>query len=540
MNTTRKFFFTALTVSVLTACGGSGGSDNDNGGNGGGTGSDGKALIQGRVIDGYVSGAEAFLDINFNGVLDSGEPSAVTGAGGVYSLDIPESLEECAMISPVIVNVPVGAVDEDRGVITKPYTMSLPPEAYLNSDISDNIVTPITSLVWNQTEAQFKNTGVELNCQTLLNKDIVDGSELTVEEMLQDVIQEAEADVAESLGLPENSKDIYKDFVAEGMSDLEDKAQDIADDLGDLELALKTFQTDMANYNLSDFEAYLANGFALTEEYGTAKNDMMYTVLVGKNDSIEKHLVMVQDPKNTTMIEGSSVYESTVYIASSDFVTNESSTAALYNMDNDTMSCESHEYTVAKLGNVDYTISTRNHSDETSKFASVRECNYVSWSDSTYSQEVTTEVAIDNLTTNTARYNFYGTQADLGFNVVINTGDFATISVDEVVDAKNVDLQPNFSDPVPAVVSYWTRFETVKESSPESLTHTRFSYDDTGLWEKWEYFKNGSPSLSCEDWVNDRTVTLSNYTTTVDNLYPWTTVSADSKDCIAHRDAEFQ
>ena len=45
--------------------------------------------LAGKVIDGYVSGATAFLDLNFNGVVDSNEPSAISGADGdfVFTLD---------------------------------------------------------------------------------------------------------------------------------------------------------------------------------------------------------------------------------------------------------------------------------------------------------------------------------------------------------------------------------------------------------------------------------------------------------------------
>ena len=66
--------------------------------------------LSGKVIDGYISGATVCLDLNSNKVCDTGEPSATTGAGGVYSFDATQAEIDA---SPIVVEVPVGAVDED-------------------------------------------------------------------------------------------------------------------------------------------------------------------------------------------------------------------------------------------------------------------------------------------------------------------------------------------------------------------------------------------------------------------------------------------
>ena len=62
-------------------------------------GGDGTAALpdatDGIVVDGYIVGATVFRDLNSNGVLDASEPSAITGAGGVFELphtDDPASL----------------------------------------------------------------------------------------------------------------------------------------------------------------------------------------------------------------------------------------------------------------------------------------------------------------------------------------------------------------------------------------------------------------------------------------------------------------
>jgi hypothetical protein len=86
---TRLISYLLLTLFLASCGGGSGGT----GGTGGSAGSDGSGdasgtgqsvesstEISGKVIDGYISGATVFLDLNFNGVKDVNEPSTVSVA----------------------------------------------------------------------------------------------------------------------------------------------------------------------------------------------------------------------------------------------------------------------------------------------------------------------------------------------------------------------------------------------------------------------------------------------------------------------------
>ena len=56
------------------------------GGGGGGGTSSSKVTLQGKVIDGYLAGADLFVDANRNGQKDAGEPSTVTDAQGNFTL----------------------------------------------------------------------------------------------------------------------------------------------------------------------------------------------------------------------------------------------------------------------------------------------------------------------------------------------------------------------------------------------------------------------------------------------------------------------
>ena len=93
--------------------------------------------IKGKVIDGYVSGAKVWLDINGNNQLDNDEPSTISKSTGDYLLELSETQKDCIAYSTLYVDVPVGAVDEDSGVITQAYQMSFPPrlKTYSNDEL---------------------------------------------------------------------------------------------------------------------------------------------------------------------------------------------------------------------------------------------------------------------------------------------------------------------------------------------------------------------------------------------------------------------
>ncbi|WP_125778765.1 hypothetical protein [Pseudoalteromonas rubra] len=104
---------------------------------------------RGRVIDGYVSGATVWLDINNNGLFDSDEPSALSTDQGSYILELTESQRQCSVYVPTYVDVPVGAIDEDLGEVMEPYQLVLPPSLNAVEDHRGSAhVTPLTTVLW--------------------------------------------------------------------------------------------------------------------------------------------------------------------------------------------------------------------------------------------------------------------------------------------------------------------------------------------------------------------------------------------------------
>ncbi len=133
-----------------------------------------------KAIDGYLRGAQVWLDLNNNFVLDSGEPSATSGGGGVANIDTtgidnPEGY-------PLVVKSTAGeTIDEDTGhTVAKDFVLSAPAGVPQ--------ITPLTTLVH--------------------VKVLASGGTLDVESAI--------AEVADDLGIDADT--ILSDFVESGSS----------------------------------------------------------------------------------------------------------------------------------------------------------------------------------------------------------------------------------------------------------------------------------------------------------------------------------
>jgi hypothetical protein len=138
-----------LTASQLAGCGGSDGSSSAPPGNNGGTGGTGGSggngggtpvTVSGKAADGYLSGATVCLDLDSDMSCDTGEPTVQTGAGGAFTLTIPEGVT--AASHPIVVQVSETTIDEDTGVaVGKPYVLSAPAGA-------SDFISPLTTVVY--------------------------------------------------------------------------------------------------------------------------------------------------------------------------------------------------------------------------------------------------------------------------------------------------------------------------------------------------------------------------------------------------------
>jgi len=118
-----------LPLLLLQACGGGGG----------GSGST-TSTLSGAGMDGYITGATICLDLNNNGLCDTSEPTATTGANGSYSLTYPTGTNLNNL--NIIAQVPVGAIDSDNPgtPISTAFKLLAPATQPL-------VVSPLTTLV---------------------------------------------------------------------------------------------------------------------------------------------------------------------------------------------------------------------------------------------------------------------------------------------------------------------------------------------------------------------------------------------------------
>jgi hypothetical protein len=129
----------------------------DNGGNTGNT-------IAGIAADGYLKGAKVCLDLNNNGRCDEGEPSAITGEGGAFTLELG-AVDGSAY--PVVVEVTTDTIDEDlAGTVANGYTLRAPAGKH-------EFVSPLTTLIQTRidqnpaldAEAAAQIVGLQLNVE---------------------------------------------------------------------------------------------------------------------------------------------------------------------------------------------------------------------------------------------------------------------------------------------------------------------------------------------------------------------------------------
>ncbi|WP_434998476.1 hypothetical protein ACRZ5S_06730 [Vibrio scophthalmi] len=314
----NKKILSLLIGASLIGCG-SDSSGDDN------TSSD-KNTLTGLAIDGYVGGATVFLDENFNGKLDAGEPSAITvDTTGTYA--IPVSVNAvCNDHAPVVVKVPVGALDTDApgGVVDKAYTMTLPPVAFRS--LTAGNVTPITSKVWDQVAAQAKRDGITLTCSTLANPTS------TASDWMENQIKAAEDQVAAELGI--TTADMYGDYVATNNTALHNTAKVVAEDLK----VVEELKADPAN---DGKDLFLVNGAALAA-YGIS-DDASYIVA----SSLTSYGSFSHKLKEKiTAIDGTLIYESDITIHESESFYNKVGSAYFGTSD----SCEMVDNATKKSG----------------------------------------------------------------------------------------------------------------------------------------------------------------------------------------------
>ncbi|MEK9570309.1 MAG: VCBS domain-containing protein, partial [Paracoccaceae bacterium] len=121
-------YFSPLALVALSACGGGGGSPTTSGG--------GAAAAGGAVVKGPLENALVFIDYDQDGVQGVGEPSAVTGSDGSYSITHTDTTDTTFDIVAI---AGAGTIDASSGSAVEGFTLSAPSDA--------GVVTPATTMV---------------------------------------------------------------------------------------------------------------------------------------------------------------------------------------------------------------------------------------------------------------------------------------------------------------------------------------------------------------------------------------------------------
>lgn len=176
---------------VLTGCGGGSSSSSD-------SGSSGNTTYSVTAIDGYLNGALVWLDLDGDFVLDEGEPSTTSGAGGVANLDVSNVANPQSY--PVVVRaIPGQTEDETEGLVTTPFVMSAPA--------GETDITPLSTLV-----------------HVILEQTTDDDA---TEEEIEAAKTAAVTKIAQDLGIEEDA--VLGDFIEDGFDDAAFAAETIVE-----------------------------------------------------------------------------------------------------------------------------------------------------------------------------------------------------------------------------------------------------------------------------------------------------------------------
>ena len=203
-----------VLMATLSGCGGGG---SDGGNTDSPTPPSASLAMSGKAIDGYIQGATVYLDLNFNRQWDEGEPKTTTNDAGDYRLELPVDLQTCAQYAPLVVDVPVDAVDLDLGPVTEAYQMVLPPTFAPITKDDVYHVTPLTTVLWSSVESELAAQS-QTTCQTVM-------ANRQKQEQLIASMKQAVSRVVSHYNISEQK--LYTDFIASGDSETGMLAQEI-------------------------------------------------------------------------------------------------------------------------------------------------------------------------------------------------------------------------------------------------------------------------------------------------------------------------
>ncbi|KII75371.1 hypothetical protein [Vibrio renipiscarius] len=292
MKCIHRLALLSAAISLLVGCGGGSGSSDSNDGDGN-TKPEVGTTLKGKAIDGYIIGATVFLDLNFNKVKDANEPSTITREEGDFDLNIPDLYVKCAQYVPLVVDVPVGAVDTDfpNTPIENAYSMVFPPQFALSTDQDLLNLTPLTSVVWKQVEQELRQEQTSaLSCDTIL----------AAQDLREDITRrlgDQEERVASRYNI--TVEELYGDYVESGDIELHQKAQALVPALQKSYEETKRIVDENPN---ADF-AWVEYFYGEWDSTSSAYNDdwYRYEMVQTSNGNFNSVTMLMSDDLNTEL-----------------------------------------------------------------------------------------------------------------------------------------------------------------------------------------------------------------------------------------------
>ncbi|CAM3039627.1 polysaccharide lyase family 7 protein [Vibrio rarus] len=195
----KKFLTVAVSAILLAGCGGEGGSSSASATTATSTATSSTVTpstmskksqpFNVTVIDGYLSNAEVWLDVNGNFIHDNGEPISMSGRSGLAVLDVTNIDNPSSF--PIVAQANKQSTKDEStdNLVTVDYVLVAPP--------GENIVTPLSTLAYLKLlQSNAKDNALNAN---------------------SDDFKEAKQNVAASVGI--QSDDVMGDYIKRGDGD---------------------------------------------------------------------------------------------------------------------------------------------------------------------------------------------------------------------------------------------------------------------------------------------------------------------------------
>lgn len=474
----KKTPLAMMLMATLSGCGGGG---SDGGNTDSPTPPSASLAMSGKAIDGYIQGATVYLDLNFNRQWDDGEPKTTTNDAGDYRLELPEDLQTCAQYAPLVVDVPVDAVDLDLGPVTEAYQMVLPPTFAPITKDEVYHVTPLTTVLWSSVESELAAQS-QTTCQSVM-------ANRQKQEQLIASMKQAVSLVVSHYNISEQK--LYTDFIANGDSETGTLAQEIVRGLQQSFTETETLKREHPDAKFVYVDYHKGDN----RDKDNAYPDAWYReTLLHRGTQSSAELVKVSD--DFTQVIKTIIYGEERQVVGNNYTYTTRYDFESRNGDNTPYSCDIKE-----------TLSTRSN-DKTYSLVNLADASAENFNDCApddMAAAITHRYAVISYNANDLSYvtQFtYNRQA--GAFSFLNDwvgleGQLSTLNMGEFTSALEA-LPYQYDEPSqdPDAAS-WVKSMTASENG---IT-TRISYNSSGLYEKQTTYADGTHSLECgTDGIN--------------------------------------